>query len=308
MKAKTKTPSGIILLIILWSIAAFFNLIGVASQQMQISGLQINGIAGSFLHLAYLAILIFMIIGVKKQNYNAWMLSIFWTGYMIVSGILAIIFPAKLPAEFSGFNVGNMFTVFGICGIVLEGIVLWYLLKKQSLFRTGKDTALKIDKLFIIAYITALVVLMIIIIIEAVIMAGKYTKDFAAQSEQLAQAINNDNFKQALEICRQKPESFKDTCLITLLMLSKNQTGTQAAEICNEASSDLYKGQCVQMAAIKTNDPIVCSSLPEGNEDLKNMCRATATNDASYCNLISSKTGKQNCIQFATQIATPQVI
>jgi hypothetical protein len=286
MAKKNKLPSGIILIIVLLSIAILSSLVALFSGKEILFGLTIPFPLSTLFSIAYLVVLVFLIYGISRLKYWSWVLSILFFTFNILNTIFSIfIFPNEIVTI-----VGQPFLITsGIIGIIAGLLVISYLLLKKPIFLGKKDKNKKIDSKFIITYIVFFTI-SLFILIGVGISAGV---DFITNQVEFMEEMQDLNYSEDKELCFEREGYTRDICIYGALVSNLNTTDAEKITLCQESQTDLGYEVCFITIAGITENENYCSYLK--NKESIISCKAHVQNNPKLCNEIKDFKLQRNC-------------
>jgi len=272
-----KRPGGIIFLVILLAFTALAYLISAGIQSSFFLGLQSTGGTSILIN-----IIIFLLVGALIWSLVSLKPWAFWLGMGLVSFNeinLVIMLILNWTRDYS-IIASSL-----IGGILLNGLILWYLFRKQDLFKTGNDSAKNIDKPFII---TALLIIALVILFSMGIISSY---SLVGSKEDIIKGVTGKSLDKGLSFCDQKVGEERDYCLMTLSLTHKNESSSP--QICTKISDQLVRFSCILAISTETRNPEYCNLL-EVNES-RMTCKAFVDLNESECQFLSQEISVDMC-------------
>ncbi len=232
---KSPLPPGIKVLIAYAAVVLAFYLIyfffGITKPVSIFFGTLLTGNAALFIDILSVAMLVAIIVGLKKRDYWVFWLSLAWFSY----GVLNAIFSAfMIKTELAILK--EMMLLSAVSVLLLNGLIVWYIYSEKEYFKTkhlNKETKTK-DKLFV--YIIASV--LIISMLFTATLGFNFYKTTIKTANEIIQEF--DRFGASPLVCEEKSNHERDICYVALTIAMQTKDNT----MCNNIESDFYKLTC----------------------------------------------------------------
>ncbi len=278
---KPRLPGGILLIIIVTLIGFFSYVMAISAKSAFVFGYQLYGPTAIAFGVIAAAISASIIYGLYKITPWAYKLTIGFTIFEIINGLVNMFFSNRLELGLTKFAMPILIA----SGVIFDALVIWYLSTKKAYFLRKKEKNHH-DKLF--------VRLGLGIVLLGILLTGILIYIDIVEITKLNQVardlIEGKDITSAMVLC----EDQGDYCFMAIASLNKNNT--EAIIACDKIIEPAFQSACGSMFAITHNNSIFCETIkdPAG----ASFCKAAITKDDTFCKELVKKNEINYCYDY----------